>query len=56
MKDDDDESWYFIGAKKLKIHSPTEPNKKLIVIVHSDCLKQIEISRGSYEKKQDTEA
>jgi len=37
--DEDDESWYFVSSKKIKIQSPTEHSKKIIVIVHSECLK-----------------
>ncbi len=49
--DDEDESWYFIKAKKIKIFSPADPSKKIIVISHQDCLKQVEMTRGA-EKQQ----
>eukprot|EP00350_Pseudokeronopsis_sp_OXSARD2_P002672 CAMPEP_0170544618 /NCGR_PEP_ID=MMETSP0211-20121228/3308_1 /TAXON_ID=311385 /ORGANISM="Pseudokeronopsis sp., Strain OXSARD2" /LENGTH=154 /DNA_ID=CAMNT_0010848305 /DNA_START=1140 /DNA_END=1601 /DNA_ORIENTATION=+ len=44
--DNDDESWYFVKAKKIKISASGESGKKLAVVVHSNCLKQIELTQG----------
>ena len=46
--DNEDESWYFIKAKQLKIYSPLDQSKKVKVIVHSECMKQIEMSKGDF--------
>lgn len=45
--DEYDECWYFIRAKKIKIVSPLEFGKKIIVIVHSECLRQIDFTKQS---------
>jgi hypothetical protein len=37
--DEYDECWYFIKAKKIKILSPLEFGKKIVVTVHSECLR-----------------
>ena len=41
--DDEDETWYFMAAKKIKINAPGKDKK--VVIVHAECLKQIEMNR-----------
>lgn len=51
----DDESWYFTDSKKIKISSAKEGGKKT-VIVHAECLKQIELSREQVKSKRDQEA
>ena len=45
--DEDEESYFFLHAKKIRIHSDKEVNtsSQNVVPVHSDCLKQIELSR-----------
>ncbi len=55
IQDDEDEAWYFVAAKQIKIStSNTNPNRvdtsstgvaKKTVTVHAECLKQIEMSR-----------
>lgn len=44
VQDDEDESWYFVASKRIKINSSKEGGKKT-VIIHIECLKQIEMSR-----------
>lgn len=50
--DQEEESYFFINAKKIRLQSKQiqngQPTSK-IVGVHSDCLKQIEISRDLQE-------
>lgn len=46
IKDDEDESWYFTSAKKIKVHSASKESNKKTVVVHSDCLKQIEMNKA----------
>jgi hypothetical protein len=51
--DEDDETWYFINAKRIKIPSQNVNSKKLVVIVHVGCLKQVEINRNYQDVKGD---
>jgi len=53
MQDDEDESWYFVSAKKIKIASHKEGGKKT-VIGHAECLKQIEMNREQTKSKGET--
>ena len=43
--DNEDENWYFKKAKKIKFISPTDPNQRIVVIVHSDCVKQVQMQK-----------
>jgi hypothetical protein len=43
--DEYDECWYFTRAKKIKIYSPLEFGKKVVVIVHAECLRQIDFTK-----------
>ena len=46
VMDEEDETWYFTAAKKVKIYTVKDGVKeKKVVIVHTDCLKQIEMNR-----------
>lgn len=54
--DEEDETWYFTAAKKIKINTVRDGQKeKKIVIVHTECLKQIEMNRiqGTSQQKTD---
>jgi len=40
--DEDEEAYYFLHAKKIRLTSKQSENSSKVVPVHSDCLKQIE--------------
>ncbi len=40
VKDEEEEQWFFVGTKQLRLNQ-----KKTVVNVHSECLKQIEMNR-----------
>lgn len=42
--DEEEETWFFMGAKKIRVlHN--NGKKGLLITVHTECLKQIEINR-----------
>lgn len=56
--DEEDETWYFTNAKKVKINTGGKDLAKKVVIVHTECLKQIEMNRiqtTNAEQEQFTE-
>eukprot|EP00347_Sterkiella_histriomuscorum_P003197 403365218 len=55
--DDEEETWYFVSAKKIRtnVKDPiTGQPKKQVIIVHTDCIKQIEMNRDLQKSLKDT--
>jgi hypothetical protein len=42
--DEEEEQWYFVDAKKIR-PGTKEQSKRQVFIVHSDCMKQLEMNR-----------
>ena len=45
VQDNQDEGWYFVGAKQIRLpKTNTDEELPETVVVHSDCMKEIEIN------------
>ena len=47
VQDNQDEGWYFVGAKQIRLPQPKDAAGESVpetVVVHSECMKEIEIN------------